>query len=32
MLTAEGNRGNREVITNRAADAIMGTIDLAKLL
>jgi hypothetical protein len=32
MLTAEGNRGNREIITNRAADVIMGTIDLSKLL
>lgn len=32
MVTAEGNRGNREVITSRARDVVLGTIDTAKLV
>lgn len=32
MVTAEGNRGNREIITPRARDVVLGTIDLSKLV
>lgn len=32
MVTAEGNRGGREVITARTRDVVLGTIDLSKLV